>query len=181
MGLGTRLLHNMYYVTLFLEVLIAFSIGVRVSDVLPPPPLALIYQWMLNISSITNVPLCAFSCKIVWHFSFAHTRFCEGQGSMWVEFSCYTSDNIWTIMEKIWSVYCIYNFQERKFSQISWFCGYLWKFSLWNFGAWHPLGGRQKRAILKSFLRENCIFHQFAKVFSPESFLLYSTCTNLNI
>ena len=44
MGLGMRLLHNMYYVTLFLEVLIAFSIGVRVSDVLPPPPLALIYQ-----------------------------------------------------------------------------------------------------------------------------------------
>ena len=32
----------------------------------------------------------------------------------------------------------------------------------------------EKRAIRESFLRENRIFHQFAKVFSLESFLLYS-------
>ena len=41
-----------------------------------------------------------------------------------------------------------------------------------NLGAWHPLA-QHKRAIRESFLRENCIFHQFAKVFSPESFPLY--------
>ena len=36
-------------------------------------------------------------------------------------------------------------------------------------GAW------QRRAIQESFLHENCIFHQSAKVFSLESFRLYST------
>ena len=29
------------------------------------------------------------------------------------------------------------NFQERKLSRISWFCGYSWKFSPQNLGAWH--------------------------------------------
>ena len=42
------------------------------------------------------------------------------------------------------------------------FRGYSWKFPLRNFGAWCPLAP-QKRAIYKSFLRENCIFHQFVK------------------
>ena len=39
----------------------------------------------------------------------------------------------------------------------------LWLFA--KLGAWHPLVW-QKRAIRKSFLRENCLFHQFVKVFS---------------
>ena len=46
------------------------------------------------------------------------------------------------------------------------------KVSSAKFGVWHPLAW-QKRAICKSFLCENCIFHQFAKVFFLESFPLY--------
>ena len=34
-----------------------------------------------------------------------------------------------------------------------------------KFGVWHPLAW-QKRAIRARFLHENCVFHQFAKVFS---------------
>ena len=64
------------------------------------------------------------------------------------------------------------NFQGRKLSRISRFCGYLRKFSLRNLGAWHPLTP-YKRVICKSFLRENRIFHQFAKVFFLKSFPLY--------
>ena len=41
-----------------------------------------------------------------------------------------------------------------------------------KFEAWRLLA-RQKRAIRESFLREKRIFHQFAKVFSHESFPLY--------
>ena len=41
-----------------------------------------------------------------------------------------------------------------------------------KFGGVAPLV-LQKRAIHESFLRENRIFHQFAKVFSLESFPLY--------
>ena len=41
-------------------------------------------------------------------------------------------------------------------------------------GAWHLFGSDTKRAICESFLRENLIFHQFTKVFSLESFPLYS-------
>ena len=63
------------------------------------------------------------------------------------------------------------NFRGRKLSWISLFCGYLRKFSPQNLVAWHPLA-RQKRAIRENFLRENCIFHQFVKVFSLESFPL---------
>ena len=37
---------------------------------------------------------------------------------------------------------------------------------------WHHLEW-QKRAICEGFLCENCIFHQFANVFSLESFWLY--------
>ena len=48
------------------------------------------------------------------------------------------------------------------------------KISPQNFGAWCPLA-RQKRAIRKSFLCKNIIFHQFTKVFFLESFLLYGT------
>ena len=66
------------------------------------------------------------------------------------------------------------NFWGRKFSRILWFCGYLWKFSLLNLGAWRPLAW-QKQAIHESFLCENRIFHQFAKAFSLKSFPLYGT------
>ena len=41
-----------------------------------------------------------------------------------------------------------------------------------KFGAWRPLAW-QKEAIRKGFVYENCIFHQFAKVFSLECFPLY--------
>ena len=71
--------------------------------------------------------------------------------------------------------YCIAgNFRGRTFSWILQFCGYLRKFSPQSLGAWHPLE-RQKQAIRESFLCENCTFHQFVKVFSLESFPLYST------
>ena len=46
------------------------------------------------------------------------------------------------------------------------------KFSLQNLGVWHPLV-RQKRAICENFLCKNCIFHQFMKVYSLESFPIY--------
>ena len=67
------------------------------------------------------------------------------------------------------------NFQGRKPSRISLFCcGCLQKFSLQNLGVWHPLAWH-KRAIRESFLHENHIFHQFTKLFSLESFPLYSS------
>ena len=66
------------------------------------------------------------------------------------------------------------NFQRRKLSQILRFCGCSRKFSPRNLWAWCPLA-QHKRAIRKSFLRKNRLFHQFAKVFSLESFPLYST------
>ena len=52
------------------------------------------------------------------------------------------------------------------------FCGDSRKFNPQILGVWHPLAQR-KRAIRKSFLRENLIFHQSAKFFSLESFPLY--------
>ena len=64
------------------------------------------------------------------------------------------------------------NFRGRKLSWISWLCGYLRRFSLWNLGVWHPLVW-QKQAICERFLSENRIFHQFVKVFSIKSFPLY--------
>ena len=69
--------------------------------------------------------------------------------------------------------YCIAgNFRGRKPLQISRFCGCLRTFSLQNLGVWHLLV-RHKRVIDKSFLCENHIFQQFAKVFSFESLSLY--------
>jgi len=62
------------------------------------------------------------------------------------------------------------NFWGRKPSQISRFCGYSWKFSPWNLG--HAIIWRHQRTIHESFLCENLIFHQFAKVFSHKSFPL---------
>ena len=62
---------------------------------------------------------------------------------------------------------------KLKLSRISWFCGYLWKFSLRNLGVWCPFAWH-KRAIHEIFLRKNRLLHQFMKVFSLESFLLYS-------
>ena len=55
----------------------------------------------------------------------------------------------------------------------------LWLYAKVFFGVWRPLV-RQKRAIHESFLhesflRENRIFNKFVKVFSLESFPLYST------
>ena len=65
-------------------------------------------------------------------------------------------------------LYCIAgNFWGRKLLQILRIYGYSLKFSLRNFGAWHPLA-RHKWAICKSFLRKNRIFHQFVKVSSSK-------------
>ena len=66
-------------------------------------------------------------------------------------------------------LYCIAgNLRARKLSRISWFCGYSWKFSLQTLGR-----GILWREQSTSFLRENRIFNQSAKVFSLESFPLY--------
>ena len=64
------------------------------------------------------------------------------------------------------------DFWGRKLLRILQYCGYLWKFSQWNFGVWHPLAW-QKWAIHKSFLSKNCIFHRLANVFSLKSLPLY--------
>ena len=63
--------------------------------------------------------------------------------------------------------------REKTFANFT-VCGNLRKFSLQNLGAWRPLA-RQKWVIRESFLCENHIFHQSAKVFSLESFPLYNT------
>ena len=80
----------------------------------------------------------------------------------------------WTIDKPIWL--CDYriagNFRGRKPLRISRFCGSSRRFSLRNLGVWHPLA-QHKRAICEICLRENHIFHQFAKAFSLESFPLY--------
>ena len=52
-------------------------------------------------------------------------------------------------------------------------CSYSQKFFSAKFwGLWHPLAW-QKRTICESFICENRILHQFAKVFSFENFPLY--------
>ena len=66
------------------------------------------------------------------------------------------------------------NFQGRKLSRILQFGDDSRKFSPRNLGVWYPLG-LQKRAICESFLHENHIFHQSAKVFSLKSFPLYGS------
>ena len=54
---------------------------------------------------------------------------------------------------------------------VLWLCAKVFSTKL---GAWHSLAPN-KRAIHKSFLCENHIFHQSAKVFSLESFPLYGS------
>ena len=54
---------------------------------------------------------------------------------------------------------------NRKFLQISWFCGYYVKVFSAKFWAWHPLA-RQKRAICESFLQKS----YFSKSFLPQKF-----------
>ena len=77
-------------------------------------------------------------------------------------------------VSSFWTRYRIVeNFWGKKPPQILQFYGYPQKFSPRNWGAWCPLA-QQKRAICESFLHENRIFCQFAKVFSLESFPLYS-------
>ena len=87
----------------------------------------------------------------------------------------------------IWSVWRLHQVSLKCLSQIILYSGKLSKEKtfayfavLWlfakvfsvKFGAWHSLA-RHKRAIRESFLHENRIFHQSAKVFSLESFPLY--------
>jgi len=60
------------------------------------------------------------------------------------------------------------NSREKTFANFAVLWLYAKVFSV-KFGAWHPLA-LQKRAI-----RENHYFHQFAKVFSLESFPLYGS------
>ena len=64
------------------------------------------------------------------------------------------------------------NFQGRKLLRISWFCGYTQNFSLQNLGR-GILRRCKKRAICKSFLRENCIFTNSRK-FSPSKVSRYT-------
>ena len=65
------------------------------------------------------------------------------------------------------------NFWGRKLSQISRFCGYSWKFSLRHLGRGVLWRSKSKQSA-KHFFHENRIFYQFTKVFSLESFLLYT-------
>ena len=65
------------------------------------------------------------------------------------------------------------NFRGRKLSRISQFCGYLRKFSPQNLGAWHLWQCKSEQSA--KFSPRKSIFHQFAKVLSLESCLLYGT------
>ena len=65
-----------------------------------------------------------------------------------------------------------------KLSRISQFCDYLQKFSLQNLWGVASFGAA-KASIRESFLRKKSYFHQFVKVFSLESFLLYGTVLHL--
>ena len=60
------------------------------------------------------------------------------------------------------------NFWGRKLLLILRFCDYSWKFSLRNLGAWHYLAA--PAGNLQNFFSRKSYFHQFAKVFSCESF-----------
>ena len=80
---------------------------------------------------------------------------------------------IWKSIEGEPMYHIVGNFWGRKLSWILQFCG----FSLQNLGTRCPLV-RQNRTIHKSFLHDNCIFYQFTKVYSLESFQLYSICRN---
>ena len=62
-------------------------------------------------------------------------------------------------------------FRGRKLLRISWFCGYLWKFSLKFVGM--ASVGATKGSNLQMFSPRKLYFHQFAKVFSLKSFPLY--------
>ena len=69
------------------------------------------------------------------------------------------------------------NFWGRNFCK----CWGLWLFVkvfLRNLRAWRSFGAA-KQAICESFLCKNRIFHQFVKVFSLESFPLYSKSTGV--
>ena len=67
--------------------------------------------------------------------------------------------------------YCIAgNNWGRKLSQILKFCGYSWNVSLWSLGVWHLLAAPV--SIPWKFSLWN--FNQLVKVFSRESFPLYS-------
>ena len=51
-----------------------------------------------------------------------------------------TCSKFWSAIATFWVQSCIAgNFWRRKPSRILRFWGYLWKFSLWSLGAWHPL------------------------------------------
>ena len=67
--------------------------------------------------------------------------------------------------------------REKTFANFAVLWQFVKVFSM-KFGAWCSLV-RPKRAMRESFLRKNRIFHQFAKVFSFESFPLYSKLTSL--
>ena len=66
--------------------------------------------------------------------------------------------------------------REKSFANFTQFCSYY--ISLRNLEAWR-LFERQKRATTKVFSTKIVFFHQSAKVFSLESFPLYSDTTEL--
>ena len=67
--------------------------------------------------------------------------------------------------------YC--TFEEENFDEFCSFVAICESFSLQNLGAWHPWHGTSEHFVKVFSVKIIIIFHQFAKVFSLESFPLY--------
>ena len=63
------------------------------------------------------------------------------------------------------------NFQERKLSRISWFCGYSWKFSPQNLGAWHLWRCKSEQSA--NVFSTKIIFFTNLQKFSPSKVSRY--------
>ena len=74
-------------------------------------------------------------------------------------------------LNKAVKYYIAENFYGRILLQISWFVAICRSFLSETLRTWHNRW--HQLAICESFLHKNHMFHQFAKVFSLERFLLY--------
>ena len=61
---------------------------------------------------------------------------------------------------------------------ISLFCGYLWKFSLWNLGAWSPWCSTSKQSV--KVFSVKILFFSNSRKFSPLKVSCYIVCFNLS-
>ena len=130
----------------------------------------LMAKFLLPLSVVVTLCMCCHPCPYSTENTFTDVPQCHKMERKWFQNNCVRVASAGYFADFFCKRYrTAENFRGRKLSRISRFCGYLWKFSLWNLGRGIDWCSKSEQSA-KVFLTES-YFSPICESFLPRKFL----------